>query len=446
MNNESNISYVKKDYNIDNSIDLPKIISYHKVNDMHLYIASEKASWISLNDFGKRLLDYFKEGFSIRKIIDEMQKENINKEDILKELEKFLIKIERKGFLETAVLKEEDIKIILQLFITNKCNQKCVHCYMDAGVANYNELGTSDFLSIIDEFSKIHKTKVVFSGGEPLIRTDFFELAKRAKERELEVALFTNGTLINPTMVEKIEAFVDEIQFSLDGATQSVNDKIRGKGVYKKVINAINLLKDVNIKKRVAIVLMPQNVDDFKKNAEELARSLENVELKFGFATTEGRANKSFKFKSDLEAEKESQIILEKLYKKRLKIMAKYEPNLKVKNCGYGEVISISSIGDIFPCAILKFKAGNIKKNKLSEVIKKIRDEAISSNVENLEKCQQCDLIYICFGGCRLNNMTHNNDILKPYCNKEKREILYKKLVLRDQFDALSIWLNQKSL
>ena len=224
---------------------------------------------------------------------------------------------------------------------------------------------------------------------------------------------------------------------------QEINDKIRGNGSYNKVLKAIRLLKETKIRKRIAIVLMPQNVNSFKENVEEFSKSLENVDLKFSLATTVGRSNNSFRFKSEIEAENNVQFILEKLYSKRLNVVAKFEPNIKVQNCGYGEVISVSSNGEVYPCAILKYKAGNIKKNNLSEIIMKIRHDSLTSNVENLEKCPTCDLTYICFGGCRLNNITHNKNVLIPFCNDEKKNNIYRKLVLRDQFDALSIWINQ---
>ena len=246
-------------------------------------------------------------------------------------------------------------------------------------------------------------------------------------------------------IIDKLEECVDEIQFSLDGATAPVNDKIRGTGVYHKVLESIRLFDNTKIKRRLSMVLMPQNVKNFQDHVEQLAELLENVELKFSFAITEGRADKTIKFSSPDAADRELQKILRILYKKRLKAMKRFEPNLVVRNCGYGEVITIAGNGDIYPCAVFKKKYGNIRTGNFPGIIKKIQEDMVSSNVENLAKCPDCDLQYICFGGCRLNNITYNRSLLEPHCNQQKKDEFYRRLVVRDDFDALSIWLGKIS-
>jgi sulfatase maturation enzyme AslB (radical SAM superfamily) len=67
----------------------------------------------------------------------------------------------------------------------------------------------------------------------------------------------------------------------------------------------------------------------------------------------------------------------------------------------------------------------------------------IAFRVENLEDCPKCDLKYICFGGCRLNNITFNGSPLKPNCSAKKKEDFYRKLIRRANFDGLAYWLEQ---
>lgn len=438
------VEYVKKDYDLNRGLNLPQNITHHLIDGKHLFIAPEKASWISTDEMGKIFLDCFRDGYSIKHVIDELRLKNIENEVITSELRNFLVKVEKKGFLEDAVIREEESEISLQLYLTNACNLKCSHCYLDAGKAIEDELSAEEFGAIIDEFARLYPTKVVLTGGEPLLYSDdFFKLAARAKNNNLRVQLFTNGTLINREIIGKLDEYVDEIQFSLDGATAEVNDEIRGKGVFNRVLENLRLLMDTKIKLKLSMVIMPRNVEDLKKNIETLAQSLENVEMKFGFAIIEGRADESLKFSSPAEGDRELQEILKILYKKKLKAMTKFEPNLVVRNCGYGEVITVSSNGDVFPCAVLKYKTGNIRTDSFSGLVEDIKKHTAASNVENLEGCSQCDLQYICFGGCRLNNITYNNSLLKPYCPPERKEELYRKLIVRDSFDALSYWLGE---
>jgi len=443
MSKEIAVDYVKRDYDTNKGLDLPKVITYYNIDGEHLFIAPEKASWITVNDIGKDFIEYFSKGFSIKEAVSKLKLRNFSMDDITSELSNFLIKVEKYGFLENANVKEEDNEESFQIYLTNRCNERCIHCYIDAGSSTGEELDTEDFLNLLDQCGSISKSKVTFTGGEPLLRADFFKLAKRAKKNNLKVHLFTNGTLINKDMVSKLEKYVDEIQFGLDGATRDVNDKIRGQGVYDKVLKAIQLLKETKIQLKLAIVIMPQNIDDFKKNIEKLAEDLETVEMKFGLAINEGRSNKSFRFPSETEGEIALQEILKILYKKRLKRMRKIEPNLITRNCGYGEIITIFSNGDVYPCAIPKHKYGNIRTDNFPDIVKKIKEDMIAFRVDNLEECPKCDLKYICFGGCRLNNITFNGSPFKPNCSQKKKEDFYRKLLLRANFDGLELWLKQ---
>jgi radical SAM protein with 4Fe4S-binding SPASM domain len=437
------IGYVKRDYDTNKGIGLPNVITYYNIDGENLFIAPEKASWITVNEIGKNFIKNFRKGFSIKDVVAEMQSRNFSMEEISSELRNFLIKVEKAGFLENAKVKEEDPETTFQLYLTSKCNGHCIHCYIDAGSRADRELDTDEFLRLLDQCGNISKSKVTFTGGEPLLRADFFELAERAKKNSFEVNLFTNGTLIDEKMVSKLEKSVDEIQFGLDGATPDVNDKIRGKGVYNKVLKAIQLLRDTQIKLKIAVVIMPQNIDDFRENLETLSGELENVDMKFGLAINEGRANKTFRFSSETEGEIALQEILKILYQKRLKRMRNIEPNLISRNCGYGEIITVFSNGDVYPCGIPKQKYGNIRIDNFLDLVRKIKEDMIAFRVENLEDCPKCDLKYICFGGCRLNNITFNGSPFKPNCSAKKKEDFYRKLIRRANFDGLAYWLDQ---
>ena len=436
------VEYVRKGFDISEGIELPRNITHHRVDDSHLFIAPEKAAWITTGNLGKDIIHYFQDGYSIEKVMKELTLKGIKKETIISELRRLLIDIEKNGFLANAIVKDGEVNDInLHLYLTNKCNLRCRHCYMDSGLPLQNELSTEDFISVIDQFAAISKNQVILTGGEPLLFPDIMVLIKQAKEKGLKVSIFTNGTLIDEKFVSKIEDYVDEIQFSLDGASSEVNDNIRGKGVFQRVLKTADLLKKTNIKLRLAMVIMPQNVEDLKTNIIGLARRLDGVEMKLSFALKAGRSNQTYRFASSAVAENELQVILTSLYQNRLKAMTKIEPNLIIKNCGYGEVITISSNGDIYPCALLINKAGNLKKNNFRDIVDKIRADTKASNVENYKECSTCDLKYICFGGCRLNNIIHNKSLFKVYCPPGKKEDYYRLLVRRSKFDALGIWL-----
>ncbi|WP_297570631.1 putative heme d1 biosynthesis radical SAM protein NirJ1 [uncultured Anaerovibrio sp.] len=124
---------------------------------------------------------------------------------------------------------------------TKTCNLKCRHCYMNSDNKKYqDELTTDEAKRFIDDLADFKVPVLLFSGGEPLIRPDFFELAQYAKEKGLRPTLSTNGTLITREVAQKIKDIgVGYVGISLDGL-QDVNDKFRGQaGAYEKAMAGI---------------------------------------------------------------------------------------------------------------------------------------------------------------------------------------------------------------
>jgi len=125
--------------------------------------------------------------------------------------------------------------------ITRACNLRCQHCYATAG--NWpedNELTTAEAKNLITELAAYRVPALLFSGGEPLCRPDFFELAGYAAEHGLRLTLSTNGTLITRELARKIkELGVSYVGVSLDGVGVN-NDHFRGcKGAYEAALEGI---------------------------------------------------------------------------------------------------------------------------------------------------------------------------------------------------------------
>lgn len=124
---------------------------------------------------------------------------------------------------------------------TRTCNLKCRHCYMSSDAKKYqNELTTVEAKQFIDDLADFNVPVLLFSGGEPLIRPDFFELADYAAKKGVRPTLSTNGTLITPEVARKIKDIgVGYVGISLDGLRE-VNDKFRGKaGAFEAAMNGI---------------------------------------------------------------------------------------------------------------------------------------------------------------------------------------------------------------
>ncbi|MFH0942484.1 MAG: radical SAM protein [Chloroflexota bacterium] len=124
---------------------------------------------------------------------------------------------------------------------TRACNLRCLHCYASAtGEQSPGEMDTAEGKRFIDDLVDFGVPVLLFSGGEPLLRKDFFELAGYAREKGLRLTLSTNGTLITEKVAKRLKDLsFAEAGISLDG-TEPLNDRFRGKkGAYRAALGGM---------------------------------------------------------------------------------------------------------------------------------------------------------------------------------------------------------------
>ena len=95
--------------------------------------------------------------------------------------------------------------MLVSWMTTNKCNLKCVHCYQDAEEATDKELSCEEGKKMIDEIARAGFKVMIFSGGEPLMRPDIYELVAHAASRGLRPVFGSNGTLITPEVAVRLK-------------------------------------------------------------------------------------------------------------------------------------------------------------------------------------------------------------------------------------------------
>lgn len=171
---------------------------------------------------------------------------------------------ERKG--ETVPKKASERRPIVVWNITRACNLKCVHCYNDSGACKASdELSSAEAKGIIDDLVQFGVPSVLFSGGEPLMRPDLFELIGYAVERGVRTVISTNGTLITAEKARQIKQHgVSYVGISLDGIGP-VNDKFRGvTGAFVKAVEGIKNCQDAGVRIGLRLTLTGKNVQDLE--------------------------------------------------------------------------------------------------------------------------------------------------------------------------------------
>jgi len=151
--------------------------------------------------------------------------------------------------------------------ITYACNLKCKHCYANAGKRLSDELTTKEAKHVIDKLDKVSVPILAFSGGEPLVRKDIFQLTKYAHDKGIYISIATNGTLITKEKAKKMKkAGVGFVQISLDGASPKTHDSFRGiNGVFDKTIKGIKNCVKENLWVNVATTATKHNYKEISK-------------------------------------------------------------------------------------------------------------------------------------------------------------------------------------
>jgi Fe-coproporphyrin III synthase len=151
--------------------------------------------------------------------------------------------------------------------VTRSCNLLCLHCYSNSEARQYEgELTTAEGRALLDDLAAFQVPAVLFSGGEPLVRRDLWELVGYTRSLGLRPTLSTNGTLITPEVAARIKKIgFTYVGISLDGIGE-VNDRFRGKtGAYDRALRAFHNLRAVSQRVGLRLTLNQHNVQDLHR-------------------------------------------------------------------------------------------------------------------------------------------------------------------------------------
>lgn len=172
-----------------------------------------------------------------------------------------------------------DKKPVVVWNVTRRCNLCCLHCYADAHDRLYpGELTTEEGRRLLADLAAFGAPTVIFSGGEPLMRPDLFELAAYARDLGLRCVLSTNGTLITEAVAQEIERVgFAYVGVSLDGIGWR-HDKVRGKlGAYDEALAGLRRCRDRGVRVGLRFTVHRKNLNQLPGifdllEAEEIPR------------------------------------------------------------------------------------------------------------------------------------------------------------------------------
>ena len=302
--------------------------------------------------------------------------------------------------------------ICLTWELTYACNLACVHCLSSSGRRDPHELDTAECMALIEEFERMQVFYVNIGGGEPTVRSDFWQLLDHAVEHHVGVKFSTNGYRIGPQRAEQLAGsdYVD-VQISLDGATPEVNDAVRGAGSFQAAVRALRTLRSAGKRNvKLSVVCTRHNIgqlDRFLALADRYDAQLRLTRLR-----PSGRGADTW---SQLHPWPEQQRTLyEWLLDHGERVLTGDSffhlsgfgtalPGLNM--CGAGRVVAlVDPVGDVYACPFAiheRFRAGSIRDlggfaevwahAPLFEDLRRSQDAGV---------CTRCEAFDACRGGC----------------------------------------------
>ena len=149
----------------------------------------------------------------------------------------------------------------IDFHITARCSQSCPYCWGPRRFRNPVETETAQ--RILARIKDLGVRRVVFTGGDPLQRSDAPELIRFAKEIGLETALSTVGDFVTQNILERVSPYLDLISFPLDGSTEEINSRAKHRGQYAAVMRSLERLRlHPNIDVKICTPVTRYNLSD----------------------------------------------------------------------------------------------------------------------------------------------------------------------------------------
>lgn len=291
------------------------------------------------------------------------------------------------------------------LELTYRCNEKCIHCYIDDKTDQTKELNFEEYKKLLDEIYEMGCISLLLTGGEVTLRKDFFEIAEYAVKKGFAVNVYTNGYSLTDDEIRSFsEMHLNSLSFSFYGGAAETHDKItQVKGSFERSLQSLIKCKCLGIETYIKTVVMKQNINTYEQLFTLAKRYGVKVAASLAIAHTHGgRSADDFR------------LLDEELYAKALETEWKYQPIDFEKSfvsrtapglCGAGiTALSVDPYGNVAPCNAYPANLGNIRSQSIREIwennefLKRLAVLEFSDICDKYNECENTHRCSICPG------------------------------------------------
>jgi radical SAM protein with 4Fe4S-binding SPASM domain len=284
----------------------------------------------------------------------------------------------------------------VQVDLTYRCNERCVHCYLDHH--DHGEMKTGEILELLDQMADAGVFYLTISGGEIMMRRDFFAILEHARKKTFCIKLKTNGILIREKEAERIKALgVQSVQVSIYSHRPEVHDAItKLPGSLADSIEAIRRLRAQGIHVIMANVLMVKNAEDYaavRALAAELGAQfimdptvtpmMDGDRGILSLNVDEGALREVFR----------DEAIVGNVEEFCAPPRGVDDEALDMLPCSAGHTACyVSPYGDVYPCVQFPLPTGNVRQTKFLDIWRDSPQfqEVRSITVRDLPSCSAC--------------------------------------------------------
>lgn len=328
--------------------------------------------------------------------------------------------------------------------MTAACNLRCIHCHASGGKPAEDELTTDEAKNLLDQLAEVEEFRMMaFTGGEPLVRPDLFELLAYSKSLGFANTLATNATLIDKSVAQSLRSYgVVIAAVSLDGFDAATHDIVRGlPGSFEAALEGIRALRKAGILLHINITAMEYNMDEMNRLLALVEELGAGILLMYQLVPV-GRGRRIGKAALDLNAnaklirfmaraQRTAQAVMEPVAGPQYWPFLLHQAGIKqgtllrlaetvFHGCSAGRgFVYIKPNGEVWPCPFIETSCGNIRDTPFktiwatSSVLKDLRERE-----ERLKgRCSMCQYRRLC-GGCRGRAWAATGDYLAedPSC------------------------------
>jgi len=306
---------------------------------------------------------------------------------------------------ETSVLEQvetlcsrEHILFSACMELTYRCNERCVHCYVDDIDREYGELTTDHWLKVLEQLHALGCMKILLTGGEVLLRKDFPEIVRYASRLEMLVDIFTNGLIFDENIYDELYRLkVNSLSFSLYSGEADVHDRITGvKGSFERTLRSIMITKCSGIDTYIKTVVIKENADSLESLYRLGKRLNVPVAPSYMILDTHNGCSGSIHRLEEIES-----------YRRAIRLENKPVTKEAVKPrdpeslvCSAGQYsLCIDPFGNVTPCNALHLPLGNVTETNLADIWDQFarRPERQIPRLQDIcGKCGECEAFSDC--------------------------------------------------